>query len=352
MIAAFRRRHWRHAGIVGLLVFTGFALFLSSWRRTLGIAFLPVQLIHSGGGLLYGGALVGWGRRVFPWPEGGRPGWVRWGYFFLVMLAVSGLGLWVGPSLTHALATVVHGISAVFFVGWMVWHLVVMRPRRQVSYESRRRLLRWGLVTLPTAWIAWYTPSVLAMVTGRLFQVGRNRGALPGFVPYTVVDGYPSLSRSHWTLGVDGLHNAVQVSWDEFSALPHTHVTIDFRCVTGWVVPHTRFGGVDLYFWLKSLGWDDARLPWVTFYSADGVYRDSLNAAQIREYRPLLADTIDGQPLPISQGYPVRLVVPAMYGYKSVKWVVRIVLSRQETVGYWEARGYPENAAWQATVNV
>jgi DMSO/TMAO reductase YedYZ molybdopterin-dependent catalytic subunit len=69
-----------------------------------------------------------------------------------------------------------------------------------------------------------------------------------------------------------------------------------------------------------------------------------MTADQVMQFRPLIAWEIDGVPLPRAQGAPVRLVVPGMYGYKSVKWLTGISAADTPVTGYWEARGYPEDA--------
>ena len=58
----------------------------------------------------------------------------------------------------------------------------------------------------------------------------------------------------------------------------------------------------------------------------------------------LLADTLDGAPLPPRHGGPLRLVVPKQLGYENVKWVVRMEVTDAPVPGYWEQRGYPQNA--------
>ena len=73
--------------VLGLLVLTGFALFLSSWRQAIGPFFLAVQWVHTVGGILYGVAIVGWSRAFFPWlPRDGRqfaPGYAGTGQSLL-----------------------------------------------------------------------------------------------------------------------------------------------------------------------------------------------------------------------------------------------------------------------------
>jgi DMSO/TMAO reductase YedYZ molybdopterin-dependent catalytic subunit len=348
----FSTRHWRHALWIGLLGLTGFALFLSSWRRAVGPLFAAVEWIHIVGGILYGMAIVGWSRVVFPWRRDGDgklgPGYARWGYLILIMLVVSGAGLLVGPSPTRAIATVLHGLAALALVVWVIWHLITRLPvSRQPTGEwhlARRRTLRWLASAIVAVPVVMGLPTLLKMLSGRLFNAGSNDGALPGFVPYTVVDGYPHIPRDRWHLWIHGLSEDLVLSWADYATLPRRTVVINFRCVTGWVVPHVEFEGVDLLDFLLERGWNPSDKPWVTFYSGDGVYTDTLTIDQIRQYRPLLADTIDHEPLPVAQGFPVRLLVPRMYGYKSVKWLVGIHVARTAAPGYWEQRGYPQNA--------
>ena len=70
-------------------------------------------------------------------------------------------------------------------------------------------------------------------------------------------------------------------------------------------------------------------------------------AAGPRDATPktMLADSLNGAPLPPKHGGPLRLVVPKQLGYKSVKWVERIELSDKIRTGYWEGNGYPEDGA-------
>jgi DMSO/TMAO reductase YedYZ molybdopterin-dependent catalytic subunit len=84
---------------------------------------------------------------------------------------------------------------------------------------------------------------------------------------------------------------------------------------------------------------------YVKFYSGDKVYTDTLDLEQVAGLDDVMvAVLMDGQPIPQKLGGPVRLVVPKMYAYKSVKWLQAIELIDKEHIGYWELRGYDMDA--------
>ncbi len=75
------------------------------------------------------------------------------------------------------------------------------------------------------------------------------------------------------------------------------------------------------------------------------MYTDALSLSQANGDDIMVAVLMDGKPIPQKLGGPVRLIVPQMYAYKSVKWLQGIELIEKEHMGYWEVRGY-DNDAW------
>jgi sulfoxide reductase catalytic subunit YedY len=118
----------------------------------------------------------------------------------------------------------------------------------------------------------------------------------------------------------------------------------DFHCVTGWSVYNNTWEGIPLSELLDKAG-VDARAKFVEFYSGDKVYTDTLSLEQARMQDVMVAVLHDGKPIPQELGGPVRLIVPKMYTYKSVKWLQSIELLEKDHTGYWEQRGY-DNDAW------
>ena len=82
----------------------------------------------------------------------------------------------------------------------------------------------------------------------------------------------------------------------------------------------------------------------LTFYSLEKPYVDSITLEQAMLPDTMLAHRMDGAPLTRPHGSPARLVIPQMYGYKGVKWVHRIELTKAPEAGFWEQRGYDWNA--------
>ena len=157
---------------------------------------------------------------------------------------------------------------------------------------------------------------------------------------YTVTGGLPERSRGDYRLRVHGLvDEEVTLSYDELVAMTPTSLTRDFQCVTGWRVHDVRWKGVRLADVLDRAGVQpDAR--YVLFTSFDGAYTESLTLEQARRRDVIVAYELEDELLSSAHGGPVRLYVAPMYGYKSIKWLDGIELSKKLEPGYWEQRGY------------
>lgn len=171
-------------------------------------------------------------------------------------------------------------------------------------------------------------------------------GLLPGgdtWQYYTVVGGYPSESTAQWELSVDGMvERPLTVRYGDLTAMPATHLTRDFQCVTGWRVPKVHWSGVALSELLDRAGVRPGATA-LRFFSFDGVYTESLTLAQARRPDVIAAYSMLGKPVTAEHGGPVRLYVAPMYGYKSLKWLSKITVTNEVVPGYWEEQGYSVN---------
>lgn len=235
---------------------------------------------------------------------------------------------------------------------------------------TRKAFLRWfiglGLVFgLGPSFYRWMKQASLAAddgeATTRLLERNENvmipdpvpspdsvlpagGGARGQFRIYTVTP-LPVFTSEDWRFAVSGLVDRPMTwTWEELLALPRRTQVSDFHCVTGWSVYSITWEGIPLSEMLALAGIKSSA-RYVKMYSGDGVYTDGLSLEQAGMEDVMVAVLMDGKPIPRDLGGPVRLVVPQMYAYKSVKWLQAMELIEKEHFGYWEVRGY-ENDAW------
>lgn len=190
--------------------------------------------------------------------------------------------------------------------------------------------------------------NVQAGITSLLDSVhaGGIASVLPGggqFTIYTVTNGYPA-APADYRLRIDGLvKHPLSLTVADLRSLPATHLTRDFQCVTGWVVDNVHWVGVRLVDLAERAVVDPAASAF-ELTSFDGLYTESLTFEQARATGAIAAYSMLGAPVTREHGGPVRLYVPDMFGYKSIKWLSRIELVTHAGPGYWEQNGYPVDA--------
>ena len=165
-----------------------------------------------------------------------------------------------------------------------------------------------------------------------------------GWRIYTIGPGLPDIRPARYRLRVEGeVERPRTYTLAELGRLPRAEQVSDFHCVTGWSVENVHWAGVRLGTLLADVR-PRPGAGFLRFVSAEVPYDDWLTFEQALLPDVLLATQLDGRALPRPHGAPVRLVVPRMYGYKSVKWVTRIEVRSDLQPGYWEQRGYDADA--------
>jgi DMSO/TMAO reductase YedYZ molybdopterin-dependent catalytic subunit len=167
-----------------------------------------------------------------------------------------------------------------------------------------------------------------------LFPLGNT------FRYYSVTGGVDAQTASAYRLTVSGLVRQPGLhTLADLQAMPQTDLVRDFQCVTGWRVPDVPWAGVPLGHLLDLAG-PAPEATAVRLTSFDGTYTESLTLEQARRPDVLVALRMLGGPVTHDHGGPVRLCVAPMYGYKSLKWLSGIELTRDVVPGYWEDHGY------------
>ena len=170
--------------------------------------------------------------------------------------------------------------------------------------------------------------------------------------------GFPEIDAANYTLRISGLvEHPLSLSLAELRALPRVERTTVFECGGNsrarlhGMVGNATWAGAELrplleragpssvarevHYWGADTGTEEIR---------DGEYEQhfgrSMSLMDVIEANPILAWEINGEPLPVVHGFPVRLIVPGWYGVAQVKWLERIELSSDRLMTRFQARDY------------
>jgi DMSO/TMAO reductase YedYZ molybdopterin-dependent catalytic subunit len=149
----------------------------------------------------------------------------------------------------------------------------------------------------------------------------------------------PRFDPARWDFRISGLvENPARLTWEEFNALPRSQITSDFHCVTRWSRFDNRWEGVRFRDVIKlvKLKPDSSHV----LVHAEQGFTANVPLPDLDRENVLFATHHDGQPLTPEHGYPVRLIVPHLYAWKSVKWVRGLEFLAQNAPGFWEQNGY------------
>lgn len=391
--------HSWNGWIVVVLALTGLILVGGFWRGVLGEGRVWIKWLHTVVGIasilpvIYYLALAG-----KHWKGLKQKPWQRFNVLVVLVLLLgwfgSGVLLWqfrtVGPGVSN-IALTIHDLLTWIGLPYIIYHSITRAKwlkepnRRTIMSEkateatptlgapqpvyTRRAFIRGAIgvglgITLGPSFLKWLGGSLGGLGGGqaidKLLENDANQllpapqplaasappiggGAKGQFRVYTVT-AIPSFSNENWSFKIDGLvDKPMKWNWEQFVALSRTVQVSDFHCVTGWSVYKNTWEGIPLKEFLKMAG-VGKNAKYVKLYSGDGVYTDTLTLEQADMDDVMVAVMHDGKPIPSDLGGPVRLVVPKMYAYKSVKWLNRIELIDTDHIGYWEQRGYSTDA--------
>ena len=154
-----------------------------------------------------------------------------------------------------------------------------------------------------------------------------HEGTVPRFDPKT------------WDFRVTGMvEKPLRLTWDEFTRLPMKAVTADMHCVTRWSRFDNDWEGVAFREVLGRVKLKTGA-AYVLVHAEQG-FTANVPLADLDREEVLFATHHDGEPLSGEHGYPLRLIVPHLYAWKSVKWVRGIEFLDHDAPGFWEQNGY------------
>ena len=157
----------------------------------------------------------------------------------------------------------------------------------------------------------------------------------------------PDVTPERFRLDLDGMvESPLHLTLDDLLALPQSDSVSDIHCVTQWSRYDNHWQGVAART-LLELARPKPEVRYVVFHAHDG-YTTNVRLDQFDQPDVFLVHRWEGKPIARQHGGPVRVLIPRLYFWKSAKWVRRIELIGQDRPGFWEVRGYHNNAdPWQ-----
>lgn len=158
-----------------------------------------------------------------------------------------------------------------------------------------------------------------------------------------IAQSNPKIDLKTYTLEICGeVEKPATLDWQDIQRLPRVQSVSDFHCVEGWSVLDCKWEGVSFSQIVKFVK-PKTDAKYATFECADR-YTTSLSLEELSAPNVLLAYGLNGEPLEVGIGFPLRLIVPSKYAYKSALWVTRIRFTSKKEIGYWEKLGYSDTA--------
>ena len=374
--------------LFALLLLTGAVLHVEALRGSTAEFRSLLQKLHALSGVIF--ILVFAGNYPYYWSfrQGSQDGLNRSGYLMLLVLAglgiattgggmlLSVLSVWSAPSDNSLYQA--HLWSAALGAAVILPHLahaLLTRRRKTLPASAeagggqstnRRGFLGYlmggllfGGIAFVWRWAGQKAATIKSETVEAFAQCNKMFPApkpLPDSSPpkgggytgkfrvYKINPQMPCATNADWKFTVSGLVDRPRsYMWEDFLKLPRVVQVSDFHCVEGWSVFSITYEGVRLSDFLDLVG-VKPQARYVKFYSAEEVYTDALSLEDARLSDVMAAVLLDGREIPSDLGGPVRLVIPQMYAYKAVKWLVGMELTDAPHKGYWEERGYPVNA--------
>jgi len=162
----------------------------------------------------------------------------------------------------------------------------------------------------------------------------------------------PVIEAIDWSLAVTGLvEKELDISYDSLLSMNSIEYHGTLQCISnevgGKLISTALWEGVPLRSVLELAGPRDGAVDVVLV--ALGGYSDSIPFAKAMESEVMLAYAMNGVPLPIGHGFPVRAYIPNIYGMKNVKWMREIRVVDSDYQGYWQNRGWSDVAIVKTT---
>ncbi len=157
----------------------------------------------------------------------------------------------------------------------------------------------------------------------------------------------PAIELATWDFRVFGLvETPITLTWDEFRSLPETTLTTDIHCVTRWSKLDTTWTGVRWRDFIEAAGVKFSLDASHLMAHCENNFTTNLPLDILDDEETMFAWEYEGEPLTAEHGWPLRLLVPKRYFWKSAKWIRGIEFMAGDRPGFWERNGYHMNGEY------
>lgn len=130
------------------------------------------------------------------------------------------------------------------------------------------------------------------------------------------------------------------LTMDDIKSLPKTDIIFDFKCIEGWSQV-THWAGAKFSDFMAKYNLNaQTQMQYVSLETPNKKYYVGIDMRSIMHPQTLLCYEMNGKPLPMDQGYPLRLIIPVKYGIKHLKRIGTIYFTNERPPDYWYERGY------------
>lgn len=150
-----------------------------------------------------------------------------------------------------------------------------------------------------------------------------------------------SLDSAHWAMKViRSSGDTLKITLDDLKKLPKTDITFNFKCIEGWS-QISRWAGVRFRDFIKAYGLNaETDMKYIGLVTPDKEYYVGIDMPSAMHPQTILCYEMNGQPLSLEQGYPLRLIIPVKYGIKNLKRIGTLFFDNKRPPDYWYERGY------------
>ena len=331
---------------------------LENWAKPIAFASIVIgQLVV--GGLLGLVAEARLRRGASPWLVLGLLTAGIWLSLGLVLAPLGGIGLFARDSFSgvETALPAFFAIAVVYSSALVAGVFTSFDNEGMVVDQGRRKLLRWATLGVPAIIAVGYLGRFLDGMATRSqpTALSQTEGELPPAITptedfYTVSKNMvdPTVNADNWVLVVEGeVETEIGFTYGDILEMDDTVTQITtLECVSNTVggefISNAEWTGIPLKRILDEAGLREGVVD-IALYAEDD-YSDSIPLEKALSDDVILAYQINGETLPDEHGYPLRLIVPGIYGMKHVKWINRIEPVDYDFKGYWQERGWADDA--------